>query len=938
MINEALYANSTYIEERNQFFLYVKLKSSVLPPSRFIPLLFTWHEGSFFGSFFQESTNEGNTGVFLNPGDALELFANNTENSFLQLEWCDQSEQYRLIAPVVSDVLNQRAFKPDFTAWQEGRFSYTLNEEGMQLIQQNPLLPSYQHKMEEWLDAILKDWMDREETESLQTYWMNYAGDPRELAAKGTLVEYLDEEDWLRDIGWTKDSTPFKLGLRLLEAEKGEQDWKLETLLKDKKTEELYVWKEDTLPPSFKKYKKEVNRGFKKWQQLTPSLFSNGQIRDYLTEEDAWRFLVEGSERLLAIGSFIYLPPWWQAIKDSRIKVKARVNGSKKGGNHSQSFVGLQSLVNFEWRFSTRNTELSEEEFLALVEENRRLVQIKGEWVVLDPHFIEEIKRMMKHAEENGIRMEDLLKSNAAGMGQEFPDEADAANSSYSVKDISYELTGSAEHLIEQLYQGKDIPPFEVPDTFKGELRPYQEHGAAWLTFLREHGFGACLADDMGLGKTIQLIAYFLSCKEKEPDGPPVLIICPTSVLGNWQKELEKFAPSLDVMLHYGPNRGKGSIFRESVLGFDVVLTSYAISHLDEEELASVGWRSICLDEAQNIKNADTKQSQAVRNLSGGHHIALTGTPMENRLSELWAIFDFINPGYLGSLGSFHKQFVLTIEKDQDKKKIQQLQMLIQPFLLRRTKQDEQVALNLPAKQEQKEYCPLTIEQASIYEQLVKETLDKVEELGGIQRRGLVLKMLGQLKQVCDHPALYLKEETPDNLLMRSSKMEKLVELVEQIRLRGESCLIFTQYISMGNMIIETLQSSLGEKGRFLNGSVVKKDRDQLIQDFQDGEFNVLVLSLKAGGTGLNLTAANHVIHYDRWWNPAVENQATDRAYRIGQNRFVHVHKFIATGTLEEKIDAMIESKQALNDQIITSEGWITELDNEDLRDLLTLR
>jgi SNF2 family DNA or RNA helicase len=792
-------------------------------------------------------------------------------------------------------------------------------------------------KMEEGVDAIMKDWLDRKEEENLQTYWMNYSGDPRVLAAEGRLVQYLDEEDWLRDIGWTKDSTPFKLGLRLLEPEKGEQDWKLETLLKDKKTEELYVWEEDTLPSSYKKYKKEVNRGFKKWQQLTPSLFSNGQIRSYLTEEDAWRFLVDGSEKLLAIGSFIHLPPWWQAIKDSRIKVKARVNGSKKGGGHSQSFVGLQSLVNFEWRFSTRNTELSEEEFLAMVEENRRLVQIKGEWVVLDPGFIEEIKRMMKHAEENGIRMEDLLKSNAAGMGGEFPDDSDS-NSSYSVQDISYEVTGSAERLIEQLYQGKDIPPFDVPETFKGELRPYQEHGAAWLSFLREHGFGACLADDMGLGKTIQLIAYFLSCKEKEPDGPPVLIICPTSVLGNWQKELEKFAPSLDVMLHYGPNRGKGSIFREAVLGFDVVLTSYAISHLDEEELASVGWRTICLDEAQNIKNADTKQSQAVRNLSGEHHIALTGTPMENRLSELWAIFDFINPGYLGSLGSFHKQFVLSIEKDQDKKKIQQLQMLIQPFLLRRTKQDEQVALNLPAKQEQKEYCPLTIEQASIYEQLVKETLDKVEELGGIQRRGLVLKMLGQLKQVCDHPALYLKEEAPENLLMRSSKMEKLVELVEQIRLRGESCLIFTQYISMGNMIIDALESSLGEKGRFLNGSVVKKDRDQLIQDFQAGEFNVLVLSLKAGGTGLNLTAANHVIHYDRWWNPAVENQATDRAYRIGQNRFVHVHKFIATGTLEEKIDAMIESKQALNNQIITSEGWITELDNEELRDLLTLR
>ncbi|MGD6831759.1 DEAD/DEAH box helicase [Sutcliffiella halmapala] len=935
MINGSLSANSIYDEKTNSFFLFVQMKSSVLPPSRFIPLLFTWHEGSFFGSFYQESTFQGKTGIFLSPADALELFANNTENSFLQLEWCDQSELYRLLAPTVSSIFNQKAFQPDFSEWQNGRLSFSLTEEGNKLIQENPLLPSYKEKIEEWIGSIMMDWIKNEKTDTLRSYWAEYSNSVS-LLSHDSHTNYLDEEDWLKDIGWMKDTTPFFVGLRLLEPEEAYSDWKLETLLKDKKTEQLYVWEQDKLPASYKKFKKEVERSFKKWQQITPSLFSNGQIREALTEEDAWRFLVDGSERLLEIGSFILLPSWWQAVKDSRLKIKARVNSSKKGSSHSTSFVGLQSLVNFEWRFSTRNTELSEEEFLALVEQNRRLVQIKGEWVVLDPQFIEEIKQMMKQAEETGIRIEDLLKSHASNHFDEPQEEA----GSYSMSEITYEMTGPLQNLVEQLYQGRALPDFKAPTTFKGELRPYQEQGAAWLLFLRKHGFGACLADDMGLGKTIQLIAYFLACKELEddPEREPVLIICPTSVLGNWQKELEKFAPSLNVMLHYGTNRNKGDSFSESIKGADVVLTSYAISHLDEEELSNVRWSTVCLDEAQNIKNADTKQSQAVRNLDGIHHIALTGTPMENRLSELWAIFDFINPGYLGSLGAFHKQFVLPIEKDQDKKKIQQLQMLIQPFLLRRTKQDEQVALNLPEKQEQKEYCPLTIEQASIYEQLVKETLEKLESLGGIQRRGLVLKMLGQLKQVCDHPSLYLKEEEPTNLMMRSTKMEKLVELVEQIRLRNESCLIFTQYINMGNMIIEAIEKALGERGRFLNGSVVKKDRDNLITSFQNGEFHVLVLSLKAGGTGLNLTAANHVIHYDRWWNPAVENQATDRAYRIGQNRFVHVHKFIATGTLEEKIDAMIESKQALNNQIITSEGWITELSNEDLKELLTLR
>ncbi|WP_417898852.1 DEAD/DEAH box helicase [Bacillus haimaensis] len=935
MINGSLSANSIYDEKTNRFFLYVQLKSSVLPPSRFIPLLFTWHEGSFFGSFFQESAFQGKTGIFISPADALELFANNTENSFLQLEWCDQSELYRLLAPTVSSIFNQKAFQPDFSEWQNDRLSFSLTDEGNKLVQENPLLPSYREKIEEWIGSIMKDWIKNEKTETLRSYWAEYSNSAS-LLSYDSHTNYLDEEDWLKDIGWLKDTTPFSVGLRLLEPEEAYADWRLETLLKDKKTEELYVWEQDKLPASYKKFKKEVERSFKKWQRVTPSLFSNGQIREALTEEDAWRFLVDGSERLLEIGSFILLPSWWQAVKDSRLKIKARVNSSKKGSSHSTSFVGLQSLVNFEWRFSTRNTELTEEEFLALVEQNRRIVQIKGEWVVLDPQFIEEIKLMMKQAEETGIRIEDLLKSHASN----HFDEHQEGTGSYSMSEITYEMTGPLQNLVEQLYQGKALPDFEAPSTFKGELRPYQEQGAAWLLFLRKHGFGACLADDMGLGKTIQLIAYFLACKELEDnqEREPVLIICPTSVLGNWQKELEKFAPSLNVMLYYGTNRNKGDSFLDSIKGADVVLTSYAISHLDEEELSNVRWSTVCLDEAQNIKNADTKQSQAVRNLQGLHHIALTGTPMENRLSELWAIFDFINPGYLGSLGAFHKQFVLPIEKDQDKRKIQQLQMLIQPFLLRRTKQDEQVALNLPEKQEQKEYCPLTIEQASIYEQLVKETLEKVESLGGIQRRGLVLKMLGQLKQVCDHPSLYLKEEEPTNLMMRSTKMEKLVELVEQIRLRNESCLIFTQYIAMGNMIIEAIEKALGERGRFLNGSVVKKDRDNLITSFQNGEFHVLVLSLKAGGTGLNLTAANHVIHYDRWWNPAVENQATDRAYRIGQNRFVHVHKFIATGTLEEKIDAMIESKQALNNQIITSEGWITELSNEDLKELLTLR
>jgi SNF2 family DNA or RNA helicase len=481
-----------------------------------------------------------------------------------------------------------------------------------------------------------------------------------------------------------------------------------------------------------------------------------------------------------------------------------------------------------------------------------------------------------------------------------------------------------------------------VPESFHGELRPYQQLGMSWLLFLRKYGFGGCLADDMGLGKTVQLISYLLRVKEETAitgadKAEPALIICPTSVLGNWQKELERFAPDLSLYLHYGSARPHEEEFVAKALEADVVLTSYGLTHLDADDFMAVTWSSISIDEAQNIKNAETKQSRAVRKLKGRHHIALTGTPMENRLSELWSIFDFINHGYLGSSGQFQKRFVLPIERDDEKERIRQLQALIRPFLLRRTKKDEEVALNLPEKLEQKEYCPLTAEQASLYEQLVNDALADIDKLSPFERKGLILQMLSRLKQLCNHPALYLKEERPVNLVERSAKLEKLQELVASVLEAEESCLIFTQYIGMGQMIQTMIDEEFGVKVPFLNGSVAKSQRDRMIEEFQNREFPIFLLSLKAGGTGLNLTAANHVIHYDRWWNPAVENQATDRAYRIGQKRFVHVHKMICTGTLEEKIDLMLDKKQSLNDEIIQSDSWITELSTDELRDLIHL-
>ena len=591
--------------------------------------------------------------------------------------------------------------------------------------------------------------------------------------------------------------------------------------------------------------------------------------------------------------------------------------------------------------------DLSEEEFGKLVEEKRRLVYVRGRWVKLDPQFIRQIQDLMKRAEKEGLHVRDLLE-------QELVDpeatEEDLENPKAFAK-IQIELNRQWRQMVKQLSETNEIPLEAVPEGLNGELRPYQQLGMSWLWFLRQHGFGAILADDMGLGKTIQLISYLLlvnkhsqpelaeagdSSQKKQTNAS--LIICPTSVLGNWQKELERFAPELKVYLHYGSNRPKQDDFSQKALEADVVLTSYGLSHLDSEEFGSMLWSAIAIDEAQNIKNAQTKQSKAVRRLRGRHHIALTGTPMENRLSELWSIFDFTNHGYLGSLGQFQKRFIIPIEKGEKKEKIQQLQALIRPFLLRRTKKDEEVALNLPDKLEQKEYIPLTAEQASLYEQLIHDTFAEIEKLTGFERKGLILQMLSRLKQLCNHPALYLKEHAAGRqLLDRSNKLEKLVELVDAVLDSGESCLIFTQYIEMGEMIRTAVKKKFGVEVPFLNGSVAKTQRDTMIERFQNGEFPVFLLSLKAGGTGLNLTAANHVIHYDRWWNPAVENQATDRAYRIGQSRFVHVHKLICTGTLEEKIDAMLEKKQFLNDQIIQSENWITELSTDELKELVYL-
>ncbi|WP_299091955.1 DEAD/DEAH box helicase [uncultured Metabacillus sp.] len=889
---------------------------SPLEVHEFIRYLFTWHESSFFGTKLEDISYIGIPAVQLSPWMMVELLGKETYNSLATITLSEDAERLANDAHLIYDLIANGQYVPDFEGWKQGvtRFKDAENQlEGFAL---------------EWFSASLADLIEHDHL--LREAWAEIVQSyPVLTTFQG---HFIDEADFLEKIGWNIDDTPFTVGLRLNEPEIDGDDWQLEILLRSKDNEEemIHFQGEGELPRKWRPYLAKIEREQERFAEIVPWLsFQTGTT--FVTEDEAWLFLTDASETLINMGVEILLPSWWQVVKESQLMLKAKVSSTPRG----QSFVGMNSLIDFNWRFATNGVEMSEEEFLELVAQKRRLVNFRGQWIKLDPAFIKQVQAILKRADREGLHLSDILQQEL--QAKDIDSDDDDVLDTRAFANIQIELNQQMRGMLRKLTDTSELPTNKIPSEFHGTLRPYQQNGVDWLLFLRSVSFGACLADDMGLGKTIQMIAYFSYVKKHEQPEHPALIIAPTSVLGNWQREFDKFAPHLNVKLHYGPNRAKEEKFAKAIKDADVVITSYGLSHSDFEELSSISWSTICLDEAQNIKNAHTKQSRAIRKLRGRHHIALTGTPMENRLTELWSIYDFLNHGYLGSLHSFHKRYVLPIEKDRSTEQIEQLQRYIKPFLLRRTKRDEHVALNLPEKQEQKEYVPLSVEQASLYEQLVKDTFEQVTSLAGMQRKALILKMLGKLKQICNHPALYLKEPQPKQLVTRSHKIEKLIELTTTIREQQESCLIFTQYIGMGEMMKDLLEKEFGEQVLFLNGSVMKNERDRMVESFQKKEYPFLILSLKAGGTGLNLTAANHVIHYDRWWNPAVENQATDRAYRIGQDRFVHVHKLITTGTIEEKIDEMLEKKQSLNDEIIQSENWITELSSDELEELFTL-
>ncbi|MDE2314196.1 MAG: DEAD/DEAH box helicase, partial [Elusimicrobia bacterium] len=586
---------------------------------------------------------------------------------------------------------------------------------------------------------------------------------------------------------------------------------------------------------------------------------------------------------------------------------------------------GTDSWLTFDWNAAMGDKALSRAELEELARMKVPLVRVRGEWVEVDHEALSKAISFWDRQKGRGMTLGDvfgrLRRSNEAGLG---------------VSDIQAE--GWLKDLLGGAPEKAGFNRIAPPSGLKGTLRHYQERGFSWLSFLRTYGFGACLADDMGLGKTIQSLALILREKEEGRLKAPVLLVCPTSVAGNWMKEAERFAPSLKLVLHHGTGRKKSAAgFKRQAGSADLVVSTYALARLDEKLLRAQAWSGIFLDEAQNIKNPEAKQSRALRGIKAGFRVALTGTPVENRLSELWSIMEFLNPGYLGGFEDFHNRFAVPIERFQDGRATSTLKRLAQPFVLRRLKTDRSIAPDLPEKMEMKVFCTLTEEQATLYRAVVEDMMEQIEKAEGMERRGLVLAALTKLKQVANHPAHFLKDQSA--LPGRSGKLERLTEMIEEALSAGDSALIFTQYTEMGELLKRHLQTTLLQEAMFLHGGLQKAARDKMIERFQSGDARIFLLTLKAGGTGLNLIRANHVFHYDRWWNPAVENQATDRAFRIGQKKNVQVHKFLCAGTLEEKIDKMIESKKALAENVLgAGEAWLTELSNAQLRDLFELR
>ena len=767
-------------------------------------------------------------------------------------------------------------------------------------------------------------------------------GDHAELTR---LASQVNEWQWPIAVS---TASPFRLCFRLEEPESGEATgagrkksppdrWYLRYLLQPYEDPSLLMPVEDAWKVCGHKASLLKQYGANVREQLLSSLgqaagicsdvaasLETAQPVGYtLGTAEAYKFLSEEAAVLEQAGFGVMLPAWWtRKGTKTKLSVRANVKSPKMQGGG----LSLESLVKFNWEVALGDHKLTLRELEALANLKAPLVRVRGQWVELKAVEIQAAIEFWKKQAYGEATVRDLVQM-ALG--------ARDAASGFEFEGVK--ASGWVGNLLDQLEGADAFDELSPPESFSGTLRPYQIRGYSWLAFLRQWGLGACLADDMGLGKTIQTLA--LVQRDWETNGKqPVLLVCPTSVVNNWQKEAARFTPDLPVLVHHGVGRKRGETFKKEAQRHAIVICSYGLLQRDINFLQEVDWSGVALDEAQNIKNPETRQARAARSLPADYRVALTGTPVENNVGDLWSIMEFLNPGFLGTQTEFKRNFFLPIQTSRDPEALERLRHITAPFILRRLKIDKSIISDLPEKMEMKHFCTLTREQASLYAAVLKETEEALEEAEGMHRRGLILGTLSKLKQVCNHPAQFLGDNS--SIRERSGKLARLEEMLEEVIEVGDRALVFSQFAEMGAILQRHLQETFGCEVLFLHGGVTRSRRDRMVERFESGEGPpIFILSLKAGGTGLNLTRANHVFHFDRWWNPAVENQATDRAFRIGQTRNVQVHKFICGGTLEEKIDEMIESKKEIAVKVVgTGEGWLTELSNQELREIFALR
>jgi SNF2 family DNA or RNA helicase len=765
------------------------------------------------------------------------------------------------------------------------------------------------------------------------------AGDPAELAGLAGQIK-----EWQRPLV-TSAASPFRLCFRLEEPDgngglkektgPGMSSWYVRYLLQAAQDPSLLIpaekaWKTSSflLKDSFDSREYlflSLGQASGICPRIEASLAKPAPAGYELDAAGAHDFLIQKALALRQAGYGVMLPAWWTGLGTKvRLTARASVQAPRMQG---AAGLSLDEIVKFDWEVALGEEKLSFEELQALARLKVPLVKLRGQWVQVNAEEIEAALALWKKKGQGQATAREILQMALGGTRISGQIPIDGLHATGWISDLLAELEGKTPF--------EEIP---APAEFQGTLRPYQVRGYSWLAFLRKWGLGACLADDMGLGKTIQALAliqrdWHAGVKR------PVLLVCPTTVVNNWRKEAARFTPDLPVMVHHGIARMRGEDFRHEALKQAIVISSYALLHRDYEPLKDIPWSGIVLDEAQNIKNPETKQARAARGFRADYRLALTGTPVENNVGDLWSIMEFLNPGFLGTQAAFKRGFFIPIQAARDPEAMDRLKRLTGPFILRRLKTDKKVIADLPEKMEMKVFCSLTKEQVSLYEAVVKETMKTLDQAEGIQRKGAVLATLSKLKQVCNHPAQFLGDNSP--LPGRSGKLARLAEMVEEMIAVGDRTLVFSQFAEMGEILRRYLQETFGQEVLFLHGAVPKAKRDHMVDRFQGEEKgpSIFILSLKAGGTGLNLTRASHVVHFDRWWNPAVENQATDRAFRIGQTKNVQVHKFLCAGTLEEKIDEMIERKKGIAEKVIgTGEGWLTELSTAELKDLFSLR